>query len=292
VVAAVVKNEESAYKIDTDCIVLAIGHSARDTFEMLNDKKIPIESKAFSIGVRIEHLAKAIDSCQYGTFAGNARLGAASYKLNTHLANGRGVYTFCMCPGGRVVAAQSEENSIVTNGMSNFARRGDNSNSAILVSVSPDDFGDLGPLAGVHFQRKIEKSAYTVSGNYNAPAQKVGDFLKKQTTTEFSNITPSYLPGVAGANIWDFLPEYVCDSIALSLEDFSRKIPEFANPNAVITAPETRSSSPIRILRNPTTMQSIGINGLFPCGEGAGYAGGIISAAIDGIKCAEAILKN
>ncbi len=285
-------NKSNSTTIKTDNLILATGHSARDVFEKLKDKKIFMEQKAFSVGARIEHLQKDIDKSQYGDFAGKGNLSSADYKLSTHLKNGRSVYTFCMCPGGTVVPAMSEENSVVTNGMSEFARDKVNSNSAVLVSVTPKDFGEDDVLSGIEYQRKLEKSAFIYGGsNYNAPVQKVGDFLKNRKSNAFGNVKPTYKPDVTFSNFNEILPEYVSSSIALGLQDFNNKIRGFSSNDALLTGVETRSSSPVRITRNEK-LQSISVKGLYPCGEGAGYAGGIMSAAVDGIKCAEAILNN
>lgn len=278
--------------IETNSVILAIGHSARDTFEMLNQKSIPIEAKSFSVGARIEHRREMIDKSQYGKFAGNKSLGAASYKTNVHLDNGRGVYTFCMCPGGKVVNASSENDMLCTNGMSEFARNEENSNSALLVGVNPEDFGSESPLAGMYFQRELEQKTFTVGGrNFNAPVQLVSDFLKKKTSTTIGEVTPSICPNYTLSNLDYCLPEYVTDSMRKSIIQMDKKLHGFAYGDAILTGVETRSSSPIRILRNQD-LQSIAIKGLYPCGEGAGYAGGIISAAVDGIKCAEKIIEN
>ncbi len=292
VTGLIIEQNGSKKIIDTDNVILAIGHSSRETFEMLYNNNIMLEQKSFSVGARIEHLREDIDKSQYGKFAGNERLGAASYKLNVHLNNGRGVYTFCMCPGGEVVAATSEENMVCTNGMSKFGRNNVNSNAALLVGVSPADFGSNHPLAGIEYQRRIEKKAFLFGGkNYNAPVQKVGDFLKKCKSTEFGSIKPSYKPGVCFAEMDNILPEYVTESMREAIILMDNRLKGFDNPDALLTGAETRSSSPVRILRDET-MQSVSLSGLYPCGEGAGYAGGIISAAVDGIKCAEKILSK
>ncbi len=292
VTSAIVENNGKTDIIETDSILLAIGHSARDTFEMLYDKKIPIEAKAFSVGARIEHLREKIDKAQYGKFAGNKNLGASSYKMNVHLENGRGVYTFCMCPGGKVVNASSEENRLVTNGMSEFARNEINSNSALLVGVNPDDFQSDSPLAGMYFQRTLEENAFIFGGeNYNAPVQRVDDFLNGKKSTTLGEVVPSIGPDYTLSDISQIFPEYISESMKQGIVAMGRKLKGFDDGDAVLTAVETRSSSPIRILRNNDTLQSIAINGLYPCGEGAGYAGGIISAAVDGIKCAEKIIE-
>ena len=285
-VCAAVVNDE--YEIETDNIVLAIGHSARDTFEMLKENGIPMAQKSFSVGARIEHKQKNINRAQYGGELDN--LPAADYKLSVHLENGRGVYTFCMCPGGEVVAAASEEFGVVVNGMSRIARDGENANSALLVSVTPDDFKSDDPLAGMYFQREIERKAFEAAGRtYKAPAQRVGDFLKFGKGGE--GIKPSYRPDVTWTEIDKVLPKFVTDSMREAIILMNKKLRGFSDFDAVLTVPETRSSSPVRLLRDDKTLQSK-IKGLYPCGEGAGYAGGITSAAVDGIKVAEAIAIN
>ena len=277
---------------DTENLILAIGHSARDTFEMLLQKAVFMEQKPFSVGARIEHLQKNIDKAQYGAFAGKGRLGAADYKLSEHLENGRGVYTFCMCPGGQVVGAASEENTVVTNGMSEFARDKTNANAALLVGVNPGDFGSENPLAGVEYQRKLEKAAFRLGGeNYNAPVQRVDDFLNNNKTSSLGEVTPSYLPGTELSNLREILPDYVALSMAEAIKRMDKKLHGFGNGDAVLTGVETRSSSPVRISRN-SEFQSVNVSGLYPCGEGAGYAGGIVSAAVDGIKTALFICGN
>lgn len=286
VAGAVAEQNGKKLIFDTENLILAIGHSARDTFEMLYNKGIFMEQKPFSVGARIEHLQKNTDKAQYGEFAGKGHLGAADYKLSEHLENGRGVYTFCMCPGGMVVGAASEENTVVTNGMSEFARDKTNSNAALLVGVNPSDFGSDNPLAGVEYQRKLEKAAFLLGGeNYNAPAQRVEDFLQNRKSTAFGEVIPSYLPGVEPSNLREILPDYVSESMAQAILKMDRKLHGFANGDAVLTGVETRSSSPVRISRN-AEYQSVTLSGLYPCGEGAGYAGGIVSAAVDGIKLA------
>ena len=272
--------------------ILAVGHSARDLFEILEQPGLPMEAKPFSVGARIEHPAALIDRAQYGDFAGHPALGAADYKLSCHLQNGRGVYTFCMCPGGTVTGAASEPGGVVTNGMSRWARDAENSNAALLVGVTPQDFGGDGPLAGVEFQRKLEQAAFRLGGGtYRAPAQRVADFLEQRASSGFSGVLPSYLPGVVPGDLHDCLPAFVTDSMAEALPIFGRQLKGFDWGDAVLTGPETRSSSPVRLLRDET-MQSPGLSGLYPCGEGAGYAGGIVSAAVDGILCAEAVLSG
>ena len=279
--------------VETGHVILAVGHSARDTFRMLYEKNsIPMEPKPFSVGSRIEHRAEWIDRAQYGPFAGNGHLGAADYKLNVHLENGRGVYTFCMCPGGYVVGAASEENAVVTNGMSEYARDGENSNAALLVGIDPRDFGSGHVLAGIELQRSIERAAFIAGGeNYNAPCQRVEDFLANRPTTAFGEVRPTYEPGVTPGSIRGVLPDFVTDSMAQGIEKMGRYLQGFDHPDALLTAPETRSSSPVRILRGETR-ECPTVRGLFPCGEGAGYAGGITSAAVDGLRCAEEILRQ
>lgn len=269
--------------------ILAVGHSARDVFRLLDSMGLPLIPKAFSVGVRVEHPAALIDRAQYGSFAGHPRLGAADYKLNCTLPNGRGVYTFCMCPGGVVTGAASEPGGVVTNGMSPWARDGVNSNAALLVGVTPSDYGAQGPLAGVEFQRKIEQDAFRLAGGgYLAPAQRIEDFLAGRKSTGFGLVTPSYLPGVAAEDIGACLPGFVADSLRQALPVLGRRLAGFDHPDGVLTAPETRSSSPVRVLRDET-LQCPALQGLYPCGEGAGYAGGIVSAAVDGIRCGEAL---
>ena len=277
---------------ETDCVVLAIGHSARDTFRMIHDLGVHMEPKPFSVGVRIEHLQSCIDASQYGKFAGHPALGAADYRLAEHLPNGRGVYTFCMCPGGSVVAAASEEGMVVTNGMSRFARDGRNANSALLVGIGPEDFGSDHPLAGVSFQRDLERRAFALGGGtYRAPAQRAGDFLAGIVSTRLGEVSPTYLPGVELCDLADCLPDFVTESLREGIVRMDRKLPGFAHPDALLTGTETRSSSPVRIVRGED-LQSVTVRGLYPCGEGAGYAGGIVSAAVDGVRCAERILAG
>lgn len=282
----------SGERIETNHVILALGHSSRDTYKRLNELNIPMEQKPFSIGVRIEHLRQKIDSAQYGGFAGKGRLGAADYKLSAHLKNGRGVYTFCMCPGGEVVPAASEKNTVVTNGMSRFARNMTNSNSALLVGVSPADFGGSSVLSGVELQRKFERSAFDLGGgDYRAPIQRAGDFLNGIRTTSFGEVTPSYRPGVLESDLNQIMPEYMKESLKEAIILFDKKLDGFAHPDSILTGMETRSSAPLRIIRDKS-FQSPSCKGLYPCGEGAGYAGGIVSAAVDGIKCAEAIIRG
>lgn len=289
-VKVVCSNKEEI--IETDNVVLCIGHSARDTFEMLRDSGIYMEQKPFSIGARIEHLRVDIDKAQYGNFAKNKRLGAADYKMNIKAKSNRGVYTFCMCPGGKVVAAQSEENTVVTNGMSDFARGSVNSNSALLVNVYPNDFGSTDVLAGVELQRQIERKAFMCGGaDYRAPVQRVGDFLKNINSDSFCDVLPSYKPGTKFCRTDEYLPSFITEAMREGIVLLDKKLTGFAKSDAILTGPETRSSSPVKIKRDDT-LQSVTLRGLYPCGEGAGYAGGIISAAVDGMKCAEQILIN
>lgn len=270
---------------ETKTLVLAIGHSARDTFKMVQRLNIPMERKPFSVGVRVEHRREDINYAQYGDFA--PLMEAADYKCNIKDRNGRGVYTFCMCPGGYVVASASENEGVVTNGMSNFARNGQNSNSALLVSLYPEDFGGSDPLEGMYFQRKLEKGAFYQAGaDYKAPCQRVEDFFANRRTAQFGGVTPTYEPGVTPSDLNRLLPGYIADGIKDAISGFARKIKCFDSPDAVLTGVETRSSSPVRIIRNEGF--SSYIKGLYPCGEGAGYAGGIMSAAVDGIKIGEA----
>jgi len=276
---------ESGEIIPCNTAVLAIGHSARDTFEMLDGMGIPMEPKPFAMGVRIEHKQTTVDESQYGMVS--PVLPPADYKLVQHLDN-ETVYTFCMCPGGYVVAAASEEGRIVTNGMSYADREGENANAALLVTLNPADFPYEGTLGGMKWQREIEEKAYNVSGSYRAPAQKVGDFLAGKASTGAGEIQPTYRPGVTWCDLHDVLPSKITGAIAEALPQLDGKLKGYADPDAVMTAPETRSSSPVRILRDETRQSAL--RGLYPTGEGAGYAGGIMSAAIDGIMTAEAIL--
>ena len=270
-------------------VILAIGHSARDTFAMLQARGLPMEAKPFAVGVRIEHPRAQIDRAQYGTFAGHPALGAADYKLSCRPAGGRGAYTFCMCPGGVVIAAASEAGALTVNGMSEYARDADNSNSALLVGVGPEDFPGSGPLAGVAFQRELERAAFRLGGGgYRAPVQLAGDFLAGRPSHALGDVVPSYLPGVTLCDLRECLPGFVVDSLRAALPLFGRQLTGFDRPDAVLTGVEARSSSPVRLLRG-ADMQSP-VRGIWPCGEGAGYAGGITSAAVDGIRCAEALI--
>lgn len=277
--------------IETDTLLLCIGHSARDTLEMLHKKGVNMIQKPFSVGVRIEHPREMIDKEQYGSFAGHRALGAANYKMACHPEHGRGAYTFCMCPGGTVVAAASEEKRVVVNGMSEYARDAENSNTALLVGVEPADFGSEHPLAGMQLQREIESKAFELGGgDYTAPGQTVKDFLNENASKKFGSVKPSCPTGVTPSDIRRVLPKRVTDTLASAIVKMDRSLNGFAMPDAMLTAPETRSSSPVRILRDDLLQSNI--RGLYPCGEGAGYAGGIVSAAVDGIRCAHAVLDD
>ncbi len=269
-------------------VVLAVGHSARDTFKMLYDRGVYIEAKPFSIGFRIEHPQSMIDKCRWGSQAGHPLLGAADYKLVHHCKNGRSVYSFCMCPGGTVVAATSEAGHVVTNGMSQYSRNERNANSGIVVGITPEDYPGH-PLAGIDFQRSLEARAFKLGGEtYEAPGQLVGDFLANRPSSVLGTVQPSYTPGVHLGDLNSALPDYAITAIREALPAFDKKIKGFAMNDAVLTGVETRTSSPIRIKRNEH-FQSMNVKGLYPAGEGAGYAGGILSAAVDGIKVAEAL---
>ena len=281
----------STNDIETDALILAIGHSARDTFELIYKKGLEITQKPFSVGTRIEHPQEHINKAQYGNLWNSPLLPAADYKLSCHPAHGRGLYTFCMCPGGTVVAASSEEGGMVVNGMSEYARDKENANCALLVGIEPPFESDH-PLAGMYLQREIEQKAFRLGGaDYTAPAQLLGDFLKDTASTKIGAVTPSCPTGVTMTDIRKVLPKKVTDTIAGAIYDFDNKLHGFNLYDAVLTAPESRSSSPIRIMRDEF-FQATRLRGLYPCGEGAGYAGGIVSAAVDGIRCAEAVLNG
>ncbi|WP_175688996.1 NAD(P)/FAD-dependent oxidoreductase [Burkholderia anthina] len=271
-----------------DHVVLAVGHSARDTFQMLHDRGVYVEAKPFSLGFRIEHPQGLIDRSRFGKFAGHKQLGAADYKVVHHCSNGRAVYSFCMCPGGTVVAATSEPGRVVTNGMSQYSRAERNANAGIVVGITPDDYPG-GPLAGIAFQRKWEERAFELGGgDYRAPGQLVGDFIAGRPSTSLGSVVPSYKPGVHPTDLSTALPDYVIEAIREALPQIDKKIAGFAMHDAVLTGVETRTSSPIRI-RRKDDYQSVNTAGLYPAGEGAGYAGGIYSAAIDGIEVAQAV---
>ncbi|MBS1145905.1 MAG: hypothetical protein H6R08_81 [Proteobacteria bacterium] len=278
----------SGETLRSDHVILALGHSARDTFEMLHAHGVYMEAKPFSIGFRIEHPQSLIDQARLGPNAGNALLGAADYKLVHHAKNGRSVYSFCMCPGGTVVAATSEPNRVVTNGMSQYSRNERNANAGIVVGITPDDYPG-GPLAGIELQRQLESRAFELGGgNYDAPGQLVGDFLKGQPSTRLGSVEPSYKPGVHLTDLASSLPDYAIEAIREALPAFDQQIKGFAMNDAVLTGVETRTSSPLRITRG-NDYQSLNVKGLYPAGEGAGYAGGILSAGVDGIRVAEAV---
>lgn len=279
---------EDGESIAADHVILALGHSARDTFKVLHDAGVYMEAKPFSIGFRIEHPQSIIDKARLGPHAGNELIGAADYKLVHHATNGRTVYSFCMCPGGTVVAATSEPNRVVTNGMSQYSRNERNANAAIVVGITPDDYPG-GPLAGIELQRKLESYAFELGGStYEAPGQLVGDFLMKRPSKQLASVTPSYKPGVHLTDLSDSLPNYAIDAIREAIPAFEKNIKGFAMHDAVLTGVETRTSSPLRITRSDN-YQSVNIKGLYPAGEGAGYAGGILSAGVDGIRVAEAV---
>jgi uncharacterized FAD-dependent dehydrogenase len=281
---------ESGEKIITNHVVLAIGHSARDTFEMLHQRGVYIEAKPFSIGFRVEHPQSLIDACRFGPNAGHPILGAADYKLVHHASNDRAVYSFCMCPGGTVVAAASEPGRVVTNGMSQYSRNERNANSAIVVSISPEVDYPGDPLAGIEFQRRLEEKAFELGGGtYNAPGQLMGDFVAGRASTEFGTVVPSYKPGVHLTDLAQILPEFAVTALREAFPAFDKQVKGYFKHDAVLTGLETRTSSPIRIKRRDDTLQSLNTRGLFPAGEGAGYAGGILSAGVDGIKVAEAV---
>jgi uncharacterized FAD-dependent dehydrogenase len=278
--------------IAADHVVLAVGHSARDTFQMLYERGVYIEAKPFSVGFRVEHPQALIDRCRFGDFAGHPLLGAADYKLVHHAGNGRSVYSFCMCPGGTVVAATSEPGRVVTNGMSQYSRNERNANAGIVVGISPEDYPGH-PLAGIEFQRRWESRAFELGGgDYSAPGQLVGDFIAARPSSELGVVTPSYTPGVRLGELDTALPDYAITAIREALPAFDRQIRGFSMHDAVLTGVETRTSSPIRIKRDPVSYQSLNTAGLYPAGEGASYAGGILSAAVDGIEVAEAVARS
>lgn len=276
-------------RIETDTVILAIGHSARSTFEKLYEKGVKMEKKNFSIGVRIEHKQSMINKSQYGEIT-KLKLPPAEYKMAYHGEN-RSCYTFCMCPGGTVIASSSEPETIVTNGMSVYARNGENANSAVLVNVTPNDFRGESPLEGMYFQKDLEQKAFKLGGsNYNAPIQRFEDFENNVKSTHIGEIKPTYKPGVTLSNLNEILPDFISKTLVEGIKYFDKSIKGFAHPDAILTGVETRSSSPVQITRNENKQSNI--KGLYPCGEGAGYAGGIMSAAVDGIKCAIAVLTQ
>jgi len=278
------------YRLPAKNVILAPGNSSRDTFEMLRARGVKLSAKSFAVGFRIEHRQRDVDLAQYGRAATLGTLPASDYKLAVHLPDGRTVYTFCVCPGGSVIAAASEAQGVVTNGMSEYARGGENCNGGLLVSVTPDDFGG-DPMSAVEFQRELEAAAFYAGGeDYRAPAQRVGDFLRNRPTARAGKVRPTYLPGVRFCNLRDEFPDFICESIAAALPQMEKKIRGFMSEDALLTAIETRSSSPVRIDRE--NGESVSTPGLFPCGEGAGYAGGIMSAAVDGVKAAERVCEK
>lgn len=285
------QQDNSSYELRADHVVLALGHSSRDTFAILHQRGVRMDAKPFSVGFRIEHPQSLIDRARLGQHAGHPLLGAADYKLVHHASNGRSVYSFCMCPGGTVVAATSETNRVVTNGMSQYSRNERNANAGIVVGISPADYPG-GPLAGVDFQRRLESNAFVMGGsNYEAPGQLVGDFIAGRASTEFGSVIPSYKPGVHLTDLADALPEYAITAMREALPAFGKKIKGFDLHDAVLTGVETRTSSPVRIPRGED-YQSLNVKGLYPAGEGASYAGGILSAGVDGIEVAEALARN
>lgn len=277
--------------IETDNVILATGHSARDTYEYLYDTGIELESKGFGVGVRIEHPQSLIDEIEYGNADLAKSLGAADYKMVTHLDNKRSLYTFCMCPGGYVVPAASEKGGICTNGMSEFARDGKNANTALLVSVTPEDFGSTHPLAGIEYQRRIERCAFEIAGGrYAAPTIRLEDFMSHKDATDIGGVLPTYRPDTVLASPDLYLPDYVCETLRRGIEDMCNWKKGYYCPDAILTGPETRTTSPVRVMRDENMEASV--KGLYPAGEGAGYAGGIISSAVDGMMCAEKMLKK
>ncbi len=291
IVAVKVLSAEGEYEIPAESVILAIGHSARDTFEMLHKRGVEMQSKPFSVGVRIEHPQELINKALYHNFFKHPAIGAADYKLSVHLPSGRSAYTFCMCPGGVVVAAASEPERVVTNGMSYYARDKENANSALLVGVNPTDFGSNHPLSGMYFQQEIEHKAYLAGGsNYSAPAQLCKDFLQKKTSFKEGNVKPSYTNGVKWGNLDELFPFYISNTLREAIIEMDKKLHGFNYPDAILTGAETRSSSPVRFTRGEDNQSPL--KGLYPCGEGAGYAGGIVSAATDGLKTALKILDS
>jgi len=283
-----VKTPDDTYNLICDKLILAIGHSARDTFYMLKEHGVSMAKKPFSVGVRIEHKQEQINRALYGDFALHPALSAADYKLAVHLESGRGVYTFCMCPGGQVVNASSEGGKICVNGMSNLARDGENANSAVLTEILPEDLGE-DVLSGIELQRQIEQAAYNITQGKGVPVQTVGEYVFKEQVK--SSVTPTVLPRAVNADISKIFPAFVNSSLKAGIQKLDKKLSGFADKSAILTAPEARSSCPVRILRNEE-LCSVSVEGLYPCGEGAGYAGGIMSAAVDGIKVAEKLINS
>ena len=288
--AATVESPAGTYTLPCRRLILCPGHSARDTFELLHTRGAAMEAKPFAVGVRIEHRQSDCDAAQYRRYAGHPGLPASTYKLSCHLPNGRGVFSFCVCPGGEVVAAASEQSRVVTNGMSEYARDKENINGAMLVGVTPEDFGGNGPLAGIAFQRRLEEAAFALGGgDFCAPAQRVEDFLAHRPSAGPGRVKPSYRPGVTWCDLHQCLPSFVAEALEEALPLLGKKLRGYDDPDAVLTAVESRSSSPVRIIRNGSYESSL--RGLYPCGEGAGYAGGILSAAADGMRCAEQVYR-
>ena len=284
-----VSGPEGTYTLPCQNLILCPGHSARDTFEMLYRRGVPMEAKPFAVGVRIEQRQADCDAAQYKQYAGHPGLPASTYKLSCHLSNGRGVFSFCVCPGGQVVAAASEPGRTVTNGMSVYARDGENINGALLVNVTPADFPSDHPLAGIALQRQLETAAYALTGGYAAPCQRVADFLTGRPSAGPGIVRPSYRPGVVYTDLRRCLPDFISETLALALPVLGRQLRGYDDPDALLTGVETRSSSPVRLVRD--AHYEANIRGIFPCGEGAGYAGGILSAAADGMRCAEKLLE-
>jgi uncharacterized FAD-dependent dehydrogenase len=284
---------ESGETLPSRHVVLALGHSSRDTLRMLEKRGVFLEAKPFAIGFRIEHPQSLIDRARFGRFAGHPELGAADYKLVHHASNGRSVYSFCMCPGGTVVAATSETGRVVTNGMSQYSRNERNANAGIVVAIDPQQDFPGGPLAGIALQEALEERAFELGGSdYCAPGQLVGDFLRGVPSTQLGEVQPSYQPGVKLGDLGSLLPAYAIDAIREALPALGRQLRGFDRDDAVLTGVESRTSSPVRITRDPESLQSLNVRGLYPCAEGAGYAGGILSAGVDGIKVAEAVARE
>ncbi len=291
-VSVIYEQNGQAAEAETDSLILAVGHSARDTFEMLYREKVEMEQKPFAMGVRIEHLQSEVNRSLYGRFSGHPALPPADYKYAVHLPNGRSLYTFCMCPGGYVIGAASEQGGAAVNGMSLYARNGKNANAALLTGIEPRDFGSDYILAGIELQRKTERAAFAAGGGgYRLPCCTVGDFLHGKRPGNFGAVLPTALPGTAPALPNEYLPDFLCETLRRGLPELAKKADFFHSEDAVLTGAETRSSSPVRILRDEK-LRSRSLAGLYPCGEGAGYAGGIVSAAADGIRCAEAVIEK
>ena len=284
-----VRQDGAVYDLPARQVVLALGHSARDTFEMLYRAGLAMEQKPFAMGVRIEHRQADVDAAQYRALAGHPALPPSTYKLSCHLPNGRSAFSFCVCPGGQVVAAASEKGRTVTNGMSEYARDGENINGALLVNVTAEDFPSPHPLAGIQLQRQVEEAAYGLTGGYRAPCQRVEDFLAGRASTAAGSVLPSYRPGVVYTDLRRCLPKFISETLALALPVLGGKLRGYDCPDALLTGVETRSSSPVRLVRDEHCEANI--RGIYPCGEGAGYAGGILSAAADGMRCAEKLLE-